>query len=122
MTVAQRLARRICAECKEEDANLPSEKLEQAGMSAEEAAGCTPVKGAGCDNCADTGFKGRVAVYEVMVMGETLRDYVLNGASAAEIKQEAIRCGMTTLRRSSLNKVLEGVTMLDEVYRISTKD
>jgi type IV pilus assembly protein PilB len=120
--VAQRLARRICPECKEEDSEVPSEKLEKAGMSPEEAAGCTPVKGAGCDNCAETGFKGRVAVYEVMVMVDTLRDYVLNGASAAEIKQEAIRGGMSTLRRSSLNKVLEGVTTLNEVYRVSTAD
>ncbi len=94
-----------------------------AGLSsAAEAASCTPIKGAGCSACAETGFKGRVAVYEVMVMTDTLKEYVLNGASAAEIKQEAIRGGLATLRRSSLNKVLEGVTTMSEVYRVSSVD
>jgi type IV pilus assembly protein PilB len=120
--VAQRLARRICSECKEEDPEIPSEKLERAGLTPEEAANCTPVKGAGCGQCAETGFKGRVAIYEVMVMGDTLREFVLNGASAAEIKQEAVRCGMNSLRRSALNKVMENVTTLSEVHRISSSD
>ncbi len=119
--VAQRLARRICAECKVEDPEVTKEKLQEAGMSAEEA-NCTPYKGSGCDNCAETGFRGRVAVYEVMVMTDTLKEYVLNGASAAEIKQEAIRGGLATLRRSILNKVIEGTTTIEEVYRVSTSD
>ncbi len=101
---------------------MTNEKLEEAGLSAEEISRCTPVKGAGCDACADTGFRGRVAVYEVMVMTDTLKEYVLNGASAAEIKQEAIRAGLATLRRSSLNKVLEGTTTVSEVYRVSSAD
>jgi type IV pilus assembly protein PilB len=105
-----------------EDPEISKEKLVDTGMSSEEAAGCTPYKGSGCDNCADTGFRGRVAVYEVMVMTDTLKEYVLNGASAAEIKQEAIRGGLSTLRRSILNKVLEGTTTIEEVYRVSTSD
>ncbi len=120
--VAQRLARCVCPDCRTEDSAASAEKLEEAGLSAEEAASCTPVKGEGCDNCANTGFKGRVAIYEVMVITETLKEFILNGASSAEIKQEAIRGGLKTLRRSALNKVLEGVTTLSEVYRVSSAD
>ena len=120
--VAQRLARRICSHCAQPDPELKAPELEKAGMTPDEAKRCKPMKGAGCSNCAETGYKGRVAIYEVMVMGETLRDFVLNGASAAEIRREAIRQGMKTLRRSGLNKILEGVTTLSEVCRISAED
>ena len=120
--VAQRLLRCVCADCTIEDSEVTREKLEESGLSPEEAARCSPVKGEGCGNCAETGFRGRIAVYEVMVMTDTLKEYVLNGASAAEIKQEAIRGGLATLRRSALNKVLEGVTTISEVYRVSSSD
>ena len=82
----------------------------------------SPAKGAGCGNCSETGFKGRVAIYEVMELTEELKEFVLNGASAVELKREAIRGGMLTLRRSALNKLSEGVTTLSEVYRVSTVD
>ncbi len=120
--VAQRLVRRICPECMEPDAETTREKLETAGMSAKEAAACSPKAGSGCGNCSQTGYKGRLAVYEVMVLSETLREFVLNGASSAEIRKEAVREGMKTLRRSSLNKLMEGVTTLSEVFRISAAD
>jgi type IV pilus assembly protein PilB len=120
--VAQRLGRRICSDCAVDDAETTVEALEEAGMSPEEARTCSPRIGSGCNNCSETGFRGRVAIYEVMVMTETLKDFVLNGASSAEIKREAIREGMATLRRSALNKVLEGVTTLKEVYRVSAAD
>jgi type IV pilus assembly protein PilB len=120
--VAQRLARRICEECAEEDPEVTAEALEEAGMSPEEASACEARVGRGCPNCAETGYRGRVALYEVMLLSETLKGFVLNGASAAEIKQEAIREGMTTLRRSALNKVAGGVTTLKEIYRISSAD
>jgi type IV pilus assembly protein PilB len=120
--VAQRLARRICSDCKEGDSEVTAAALEQAGMTADEARRCKPVKGRGCGNCSDTGFRGRIAVYEVMVLSETLRDFVLNGATTAEIKREAIRGGMKTLRRSALDKVLEGVTCLSEVFSVSAAD
>jgi type IV pilus assembly protein PilB len=120
--VAQRLARRICGECAEEDPEVTPEALEEAGMSSEEAGTCEPRIGRGCPSCAETGYRGRVALYEVMPLSETLKGFVLNGASAAEIKQEAIREGMTTLRRSALNKVAGGVTTLKEIYRVSTAD
>jgi type IV pilus assembly protein PilB len=93
-----------------------------AGMSEEQARSVQPVKGAGCSLCSDTGFKGRIAVYEVMVMTDELKEFVLNGASSLELKREAIRGGMVTLRQSALNKVLEGMTTLGEVFRVSTSD
>jgi type IV pilus assembly protein PilB len=120
--VAQRLARRVCNDCKEPDVEVTTEALVEAGMSEEEARGVAPVRGRGCRTCSDTGFKGRVAVYEVMELSEALKEFVLNGASAAELKREAIRLGMTTLRRSVLNKVREGMTTLGEVFRVSASD
>jgi type IV pilus assembly protein PilB len=120
--VAQRLAIKLCPDCTEDNAEVTREDLVAAGMSEEEAKKVTPRLGRGCGSCAETGYKGRIAVYEVMVMTDSLKEFVLNGASAAEIKQEAIRSGLCTLRRSALNKVLEGVTTLSEVYRISAGD
>ncbi len=120
--VAQRLARCICEECKEMDPEVTTEALVAAGMSAEDAGKVAPVKGKGCRNCSDTGFKGRLAVYEVMELREELKEFVLNGASALELKREAIRLGMRTLRQSALAKLAEGITTLGEVLRVSTAD
>jgi type IV pilus assembly protein PilB len=120
--VAQRLARRICGECKERDSEVTKQALLDAGLNEDEIAKTQIFKGRGCRNCSETGFKGRVAVYEVMELTEELKEFVLNGASAMELKREAIRGGMTTLRRSSLNKLIEGVTTLSEVLRVSTAD
>jgi type IV pilus assembly protein PilB len=120
--VAQRLARRICSECAEPDSETTAEELVEAGLGEDEAKQMTPVRGAGCGNCSETGFKGRVAIYEVMALTEELKEFVLNGASAVELKREAIRGGMLTLRRSALNKLAEGVTTLPEVYRVSSAD
>jgi type IV pilus assembly protein PilB len=120
--VAQRLARRICTECSEKDLDLGKEELLASGLGEDEIKGFQPVKGAGCTNCSDTGYRGRVAIYEVMVLTEEIKEFVLNGASTAELKREAIRGGMVTLRRSALNKLLEGTTTLSEVHRVSTAD
>ncbi|MEM9175737.1 MAG: type IV-A pilus assembly ATPase PilB [Myxococcota bacterium] len=120
--VAQRLARRICSECVTDDPEVDMEQVKDAGLSDEEVKSYRAKKGAGCANCSDTGFKGRVAIYEVMVMTDSLKEFVLNGASGAEIKREAIRGGMVTLRRSALNKMLEGVTTISEVFRVSASD
>ena len=120
--VAQRLARRICSECSEKDLDLGKDELLASGLTADEIEGFQPLKGAGCTSCSETGYKGRVAIYEVMVLTEEIKDFVLNGASTAELKREAIRGGMVTLRRSALNKLLEGTTTLSEVYRVSTAD
>jgi type IV pilus assembly protein PilB len=120
--LAQRLARRVCGECKEVDAEVLREAMVAAGLSEDEAKATKPMKGRGCSNCSNTGYRGRVALYEVMRVGEELKEFILNGASATEIKREAIRLGMTTLRRSALNKFKEGVTTLSEVHRVSAAD
>ena len=76
----------------------------------------------GCRVCNNTGHKGRIAVYEIMQMSEELREFVLNGASTLELKREAIRQGMKTLRMSAVTKMREGVTTLDEVTRMTAND
>jgi len=120
--VAQRLARRICEECKERDPEVTVEALMKAGMDEAAAKEVNPMKGRGCNRCSDTGYKGRVALYEVMELSEELKDFVLNGASAAELKREAIRQGMCTLRKSALRMLLEEVTTLGETLRVSASD
>ena len=120
--VAQRLARMVCEECKETDSEVTPDGLIEAGMAEEVARTVVPVTGRGCRNCSDTGFKGRLAIYEVMELRDELKEFVLNGASGTEIKREAIRGGMVTLRRSALNMMLAGTTTISEVFRISTSD
>ncbi len=114
LILAQRLARRICAKCKEPD-TLPPEALLKAGFKQEELKGLVIYKGKGCDICNKTGYKGRVALYEVMPVKEELRELILQGASADEIKKKAISLGMKTLRMSGLSKVKEGMTTIEEV-------
>ncbi len=120
--VAQRLARCVCSECREPDSEVSVEALVEAGMTEEDARKVTAYKGRGCRNCSETGFKGRLAIYEVMELREELKDFVLNGASALELKREARRLGMKTLRQSALTKLAEGVTTLGEALRISSAD
>ncbi len=122
MILAQRLARRICKDCTTSDDVVLDSALIEAGMKPDEAKACKPKRGKGCKTCGSTGYKGRVALYEVMVMSDALKDLVLQGASTAELKGEAIRMGMATLRRSGLNKVGEGVTTLEEVLRVTAND
>jgi len=120
--VAQRLARRVCEECKEPDPEVTTDQLIEGGMAPEVARQVVPVKGRGCRTCSETGYKGRVAVYEVMDLKEELKEFVLNGASALELKREAVRVGMQTLRQSVLRKLAEGITTLGEVFRTSAAD
>jgi type IV pilus assembly protein PilB len=119
--VAQRLARRVCPECRDTD-DVTTEALLEAGMDPDVAKSVVPVKGRGCRTCSDTGYKGRIALYEVMELKEELKEFVLNGASALELKREAIRLGMQTLRKSALAKLAEGTTTLSEVCRVSAAD
>ncbi|MFO8070883.1 MAG: type IV-A pilus assembly ATPase PilB [Polyangia bacterium] len=122
LVLAQRLGRRLCKECKE-PIEVPEEALLAAGFKPEEvAAGVTCYEGKGCKACSDTGYKGRVALYEVMPFGEELRELVLQGCSTAELKSEAIRLEMASLRMAGLQKVREGVTSLEEVLRVSAAD
>ena len=122
LIVAQRLARRICKDCKAPDPEDHVEGLIEAGMSKEEAKKSVPMKGKGCNTCSGSGYKGRVALYEVMMLKDGLKDLILQGGSTSELKQEAIRLGMNTLRRSGLNKINEGMTTLEEVVRVTAAD
>jgi len=121
IVVAQRLARRICEGCKER-LDVSPEVLVGVGIPAAEANHLAVYYGAGCQKCSNTGYKGRVALYECMSMTEELKEFVLNGASAAEIKREAIRQGMCTLRQSGLNFLKQGVTTIEEVLRVTAAD
>ncbi|HEY6273069.1 MAG TPA: type IV-A pilus assembly ATPase PilB [Terriglobales bacterium] len=113
---AQRLVRRICGECREEVPLPPQAKVE-AGYTPEEAKTVKIFKGRGCPVCNGTGYKGRAGLYEVMEVDDEMRELILIGASAVELKKKAIEHGMMTLRRSGLVKIADGVTTLEEVAR-----
>ena len=95
--------------------------LMQAGFNEEDANSVTPMKGAGCDTCNSTGYKGRVGLYEVMAIAEELRELILVGASGMELRRKAVDEGMLTLRMSGLRKVKDGVTTIEEVVRETVK-
>lgn len=118
---AQRLMRKICSECKA-PADVPRAQLIDIGIPPEEVEQIKPMRGTGCRNCTNTGYKGRIAVYEIMTFNEELKEFVLNGASTLELKREAVRHGMKTLRMSALTKFREGVTSLEEVVRVTAPD
>ncbi len=113
---AQRLVRRICGECKEQVPMSP-QALMEAGFGAEESKTVKIYKGKGCNTCNGTGYKGRAGLYEVMEVDDEIRELILIGASATELKKKAIERGMITLRRSGLRKVMDGVTTLEEIAR-----
>src|SRR4026209_2509260 len=120
LVCAQRLVRRICKNCTEPDPTPPP-ALMQAGFSAEDAKKVVPNRGKGCDKCNNTGYKGRVGLYEVMEITEEIRELVLVGASALELRRKAVEEGMLTLRASGLRKVKEGVTTIEEIVRETVK-
>lgn len=119
--VAQRLARRICADCKE-PVDVSQEQLRDIQVPEEKIGSFKLYQGRGCGNCSETGYRGRIAIYEVLQAGEDVKEMVLNGASTAELKREAIRLGMRTLRHAALNKLMAGTTTMAEVTRVSAAD
>ena len=123
LVLAQRLARRICGECKAE-VRVTEELLKEIGFKDEEIAQANGRlwKGAGCGKCNNTGYKGRVALYEVMPLWDQLKELILQGASTAELKAMAIKCGLRTLRMSGISKCLEGVTTTEEIVRVTASD
>jgi len=118
---AQRLVRKLCADCGE-PIDVPDQVLIDLGVAPEDCADFQVMRGAGCRTCNNTGYKGRIAVYEIMVMTDELAEFVLNGASTLELKREAIRQGMKTLRMSALTKLSEGKTSMEEVVRATAPD
>ncbi|MDQ3036151.1 MAG: type IV-A pilus assembly ATPase PilB [Myxococcota bacterium] len=122
LVLAQRLLRKICEPCKHE-ITLEKAALKTAGFSDAEIAGGLKIqKGAGCRECNNTGYRGRVALYEVMPFTDRLKEMVLQGCSTAELKDEMIRGGVQSLRMSGLGKVKAGVTTVDEVLRVTSAD
>ncbi len=118
---AQRLVRKLCSDCKEVT-DVPDQVLIELGVPPEDTEEFQVMRGAGCRTCNNTGYKGRIAVYEIMVMTDELAEFVLNGASTLELKREAIRQGMKTLRMSALSKLSEGMTSMEEVVRATAPD
>jgi type IV pilus assembly protein PilB len=117
--VAQRLARRICQSCKE-ILPVPGPALVNVGFSPEEAKTLKPCKGKGCMACSETGYKGRVALYEVMLIKDNIKEAILQGASAMELRELGRKNGMQTLREAGLQKIREGMTTVEEILRVTT--
>ena len=121
LVLAQRLARRVCPDCRRE-VDFDREALLDMGFADEQAETTKVMRGAGCPSCNNTGYRGRVALYEVMRFSDDLKERVLQGDSTAELKAAAIRAGMSTLRVSGIRKVMEGVTTPEEVLRVTMAD
>jgi type IV pilus assembly protein PilB len=121
LIVAQRLVRRICPKCKED--YQPSEvELLALGVNPDEHPGAVFAKGTGCSHCADTGYKGRLAIHEVLRMTENLAECIMSGMHTNELRREARRQGMLTLRDSGIRKVLNRITTPEEILRVSIAD
>jgi len=122
LVCAQRLVRKICKECAVPVTGISPAHLVELGFNEEEAKTVVPMKGQGCQKCNDTGYKGRTAIYEVMPVTDELKEAILQGFSSVELKREAMRLGMKTLRAAGLEKVKKGVTTIEEVLRVTRAD
>lgn len=121
MIVAQRLVRRLCKKCRAKH-NLTTETLVDIGYTAKEAPKVKAYKPVGCNVCHNTGYKGRVGLFEVMEVSDEIKDLILAKAHSKEIKKKSIEQGMITLRRSGLLKIKEGITSIEEVLRETVRD
>lgn len=121
LILAQRLARKVCEECRE-PAKVHPQLLIDLGVAPDEVKSFPVYKGKGCSICNNTGYKGRIGLYEVMVMKEEIKELILSRASTSEIKKEAMRLGMKTLRQSGIIKIREGMTTIEEVLRTTIDD
>jgi len=119
LLLAQRLVRRICAECRVETQVVPA-ALEAIGFPPEEARALVSYRGKGCMACNDTGYRGRIALYETMLLNEEIREAILTGVGTAELRELGRKHGMKTLRESGLQKLREGITTLEEVARVTS--
>ncbi len=118
LILAQRLVRKICPNCKTK-IDVPPNALEEIGFSKEDAQNITIYKGKGCQYCNNTGYKGRIAIYEVMPISDKIKEMILSECSVSEIKQQAVKEGMSTLRMSGLKKIKEGITTIEEVMNVT---
>jgi len=121
LVATQRLVRVLCPSCKEEE-KVSVAALMEVGFSEQEAQSVTCYRGRGCPECNNSGYKGRLALYEVMPLHDELKEMILEGASAAELKKTAIRLGMYTLRMSGLAKIKKGITSIEEIVRVTFGD
>lgn len=118
LVVAQRLARTVCPKCAE-PVQVPPEALLEVGLLEEEIGTFPIMKGRGCSNCMNTGYRGRVALYEILAITDEVRELILRGASAMEIRETAVALGMRTLRDAGLEKIRRGRTTVEEVVRVT---
>jgi type IV pilus assembly protein PilB len=118
---AQRLLRKICASCKQ-PIPTPKDELRTLGAKDEEIETASCTRGVGCSVCGGSGYKGRIAMYEVMTMTDPIKELVLQGVSATELKAEAMRRGMRTLRMSGITKICQGTSSVEEVARVTAAD
>jgi len=116
--LAQRLVRVVCTKCKQPH-TLTDSELEAAGITAKQAASASFMKGAGCSHCGNSGYRGRLGIFELMTMTAKVRELAFAGATSVEIGDAAVKQGMTTLYDDGIRKVLSGVTTLDEVFRVA---
>jgi len=119
--VAQRLVRTLCKDCKI-PADLTKFDLEEIGFPQDKLEGSNVCQPVGCESCRSTGYRGRTGIYEVLVMDDSIRPLVISHASASEIKHMALRNGMRTLRNDGWDKVLRGITTVEEVLRVAEAD
>jgi type IV pilus assembly protein PilB len=117
---AQRLVRRICSDCRS-PLDIPPQALVDVGFSPDEAKNLTIYRGRGCTSCNNTGYKGRVGLYEVFAFSDDIRELILQGSTAIELKRKAVEEGMLTLRGSGLQKIRDGLTTIEEVVRETVK-
>jgi type IV pilus assembly protein PilB len=121
VVVAQRLCRKICTNCREVH-NASKEELIACGFAPSSAEKIKVYKGRGCDNCSGTGYRGRVAIYEVMAITPKIRELIIKNPSTDDLKAQAIKDGMKTLRMCALTKVAQGLTTLEEALNNSASD
>ena len=121
LILAQRLARRSCVDCRERTEESPK-VLEKLGLSIAEIESAQLMKGKGCSVCSETGYKGRIALYEVMPIGAELKEMIIYGASGTELKEKAVELGMDTLRIAGVRKMVDGEITMEEVVRVTKAD
>ena len=118
--LAQRLVRTICPKCRAR--HTPSEaSIKEAGLTPEQIEGATFMRGKGCNSCQKSGFRGRVGIYEMLIVDSRVREMIFANTAAQEIRKYAMSNGMTTLYQDGIAKVLKGFTTFDEVYRVAKR-